>query len=282
MDPEYRKSILSYYDNTRIDYGVLWYRRNNDSVHFGYYDDEVTSHGEALLNLNKVMAEKVAIGPGDTILDAGCGRGESALWLAENYDVQVEGITLVPHQVLKARKNTKKRGLGSQVRFSEQNYCQTSFENESFSVIWACESMCHAEDKFKFYEEAYRLLKPGGRLICADYVRTQRPHDAKGEELLHSWLGGWSILDIDSAAEHEKNAKEAGFSSFKLENITKNTEPSLAYLHSISRRLWGLGKFLRKIGMRNDINHGNHLASIRQYEALKANLWHYGLISLVK
>ena len=142
--------------------------------------------------------------------------------------------------------------------------------------------MCHAQHKIDFYKEVYRLLKPGGRLICADYIRTQRPHDEEGEALLHSWLDGWSILDIDTAKEHEENAELAGFSSFKLENITRHTEPSLAYLHSLSKRLWGLGKFLRKIGLRNDINHGNHFASIRQYEALKNDLWYYGLLSLKK
>ena len=282
MDPEYKKSILKYYDNTRLDYGILWYRKNNNSVHFGYYDDDVTSHGDALLKLNQVMADKVDIGDGDVILDAGCGRGESSLWLADTYDVKVEGITLVPHQVVKARKEAEKRGLGDKVTFSEQNYCQTNFEDESFSVIWACESMCHAQDKIDFYKEVYRLLKPGGRLICADYIRTRRPHNEEGEALLHSWLDGWSILDIDTAKEHEDNAELAGFSSFKLENITKHTEPSLAYLHSLSKRLWGLGKFLRKIGLRNDINHGNHFASIRQYEALKNDLWYYGLLSLKK
>ncbi|MGI9531565.1 SAM-dependent methyltransferase [Lutimonas sp.] len=282
MDLNYKESIISYYDNTRLDYRILWYRNNHNSVHFGFYDDEVTTHKEALLNLNKVMAKKAGVRDGDVILDAGCGRGGSSIWLAENFNVKVEGITLVPHQVQKAKKLASKKQLQSRVGFSEQDYCNTEFKDESFSLIWACESMCHAQDKKKFYQEAYRLLKPGGRLVCADYIRTDRPLSEDGEALLHSWLGGWSIKDIDTYDEHEQNVQSAGFADFTLEDITKFTEPSLSHLHSMSNKLWGFGTFLRKIGLRNDVNHGNHLASIRQYEALQNKLWYYGLMVLIK
>jgi len=282
MNVNYKKSIISYYDNTRLDYRILWYRNNYNSVHFGFYDDEVTTHKEALLNLNKVLAKTGEVEDGDVILDAGCGRGGSSIWLAENYKVTVEGITLVPHQVEKAKKMAIKKQLETKVNFSEQDYCNTNFKDESFSLIWACESMCHALDKKDFYEEAYRLLKPGGRLVCADYIRTDRPLTSEGETLLHSWLDGWSIKDIDTYSEHEKNVRSAGFSFFKLDDITKFTEPSLSHLHSMSNKLWGLGTFLKKIGLRNDVNHGNHFASIKQYEALQNKLWFYGLLVLKK
>lgn len=282
MDLDYKNSIISYYDNTRLDYRLLWYRNNYNSVHFGFYDDQVTSHKDALINLNKVLATNGEIRDGDIILDAGCGRGGSSIWLADNFDVKVEGITLVPHQVEKAKKLASKKQLGSKVKFSEQDYCNTNFDDQSFTLIWACESMCHAFSKADFYKEAYRLLKPGGRLVCADYIRTDRPLSMEGEALLHSWLDGWSIKDIDTYEEHQKNVKDAGFTSFKLDDITKFTEPSLSHLHSMSNKLWGLGTFLRKIGLRNDVNHGNHFASIKQYEALQNKLWFYGLLVLKK
>lgn len=282
MDLEYKKAIVSYYDNTRIDYRVLWYGNKTRAVHFGYYDEEVKSHAGALLNLNRVMALKVGVKDGDTILDAGCGRGGSSLWLAENYDVTVTGITLVPHQVEKAQEAARKSRLENKVSFSEQDYSNTDFKDESFSVIWACESMCHAGEKLNFYREAYRLLKPGGRLICADYIRSKRPLHAEGEKLLHQWLHGWSIKDLDTSSEHKKNGEYCGFTEFELVNITKYTRPSLKHLHSMASKLWRFGIFLKGIGLRNKINHGNHFSSIKQFEALENDLWYYGLISLKK
>ncbi len=282
MDLEYRKSIVSYYDNTRLDYRVLWFGKKNRAVHFGYYDHEVRSHSSALLNLNKVMALKGGVKDGDIILDAGCGQGGSSLWLAEKYDVQVTGITLVPHQVKKGQKTALKSQLNHRVKFFEQDYANTSFKDESFSLIWACESMCHAKEKLNFYKEAFRLLKPGGRLICADYFRTERILPPEGEKLLHEWLDGWSINDLDTFSEHKSNAEQCGFIQFEIEDITKFTRPSLRHLHSMASKLWKFGRFLKVIGLRNKVNHGNHYSSIKQFEALENKLWYYGLLSLKK
>ena len=282
MDAEYRKSIISYYDNTRLDYRVLWFNKKTRAVHFGYYDHEVKSHSEALLNLNKVMALKGGVKDGDIILDAGCGRGGSSLWLAENYNVHVTGITLVPHQVEKAQKAARKSPLDSRISFSEQDYSNTNFKDNTFSLIWACESMCHASEKLNFYKEAFRLLKPGGRLICADYFRAKRPLLPQGEKLLHDWLDGWSIKDLDEASEHQRYAENCGFTEFEIENITEYTKPSLKHLHSMASKLWSLGIFLKGIGLRNKVNHGNHFSSIKQFEALENKLWYYGLLSLKK
>ena len=183
---------------------------------------------------------------------------------------------------MKAKIHADESGVADRVTFLEKDYNDTGFENESFSVIWACESLCHALHKKDFYTEAYRLLKPGGRLICAEYFRSKRVHDAEGENLLSEWLNGWSIDDIDSMEEHIKNAGACGFTEVNVEDITKFTEPSLRHLHSMSSKLWRFGTLLNKIGLRNRVNHGNHYSSIKQYEALKKGLWQYGLISMKK
>jgi tocopherol O-methyltransferase len=282
MDAEYRQSIVSYYDNTRLDYRLLWFGKKNRSVHFGYYDHKVKSHGEALLNLNKVLALRSGVKDGDIILDAGCGQGGSSVWLAENYNVRVTGITLVPHQVKKAQREAHKCKLTSRISFFEQDYSNTNFKDETFTLIWACESMCHAKNKLDFYREAFRLLKPGGRLICADYFRTERPLPKEGEGLLHEWLDGWSIKDLDVFSEHKTNAEQCGFVEFEIENITQYTKPSLRHLHSMASKLWRFGQLLKKIGLRNEINHGSHFGSIKQFEALEKQLWYYGLLFLKK
>jgi len=105
---------------------------------------------------------------------------------------------------LRARGFAAARKLGDRVAFEQADYTRTPFPAASFDVVWALESLCHAPDKAAFYREAARLLRPGGRLVIAEYVRAARPLSTQREGLLHQWLDGWAIPDLDTRAEHRK------------------------------------------------------------------------------
>lgn len=276
------QSIVRYYDETWLDYRILWLNNKNRSVHFGYYEPGVIKHRHALEMLNLVMAKKARITESDHVLDAGCGQGGSALWICENTGATVEGITLVPHQVAVANKEAARRKLQSKAHFTKANYCQTPFPDGSFTVIWACESLCHAEHKADFYREAMRLLKPGGRLVIAEYIRKERPLSSDGEHGLAHWLHKWSIKDIDTWPEHEANLKSIGFTDIVMEDCSSNVMPSLRHLWSMSSKLLPIGEFLLRFGLRNAINHGNHIGSISQYKAFEKGFWFYGIFTATK
>ena len=265
--------IIRYYENTRFDYWVAWTNRENPAIHFGYYDEKARFHKEALLRLNEVMADLAGIHPGERVLDAGCGLGASALWLAANRGVEATGITPVPDQVKRASHHAG----GLPVRFELADYHHTPFPDAAFDVVWACESLCHSPDKAAFYREAYRLLRPGGRLVLAEYVRTGRPLNKSQEGLLDQWLRGWAIPDIDTEAEHETHAKDAGFARLDIMDITAHTRISHRNLHQQARRWWRVGQALRFLHIRNPIQHGNHRGAICQFEALQAGAWFYAL-----
>ena len=95
--------IRDYYDETWLDYRMLWLNPQNNAIHFGYWDERTRSHSESLLNMNHMLARKIGIRPGLRILDAGCGIGGSSIWLAKTFDVAVVGITPVASQIERAR-----------------------------------------------------------------------------------------------------------------------------------------------------------------------------------
>ena len=101
------------------------------------------------------------------------------------------------------------------------------FADGRFDVVWACESVCHAERKLDFYREAYRVLKPGGRLVMAEYIRTDRPASKLEEALLADWLRPWAIPDLDTADEHRAHLLAAGFSAAALQDVTPQVRVSL-------------------------------------------------------
>src|SRR5262245_39591299 len=95
---EQLSSVVRYYDGTWFDYRWLWLNSENNAIHFGYHDGRRRSHADSLLNTNRVLADIAPVGPGDRVLDAGCGIGGSSMWLAQQRGATVVGITPVRTQ----------------------------------------------------------------------------------------------------------------------------------------------------------------------------------------
>jgi ubiquinone/menaquinone biosynthesis C-methylase UbiE len=274
--------VHAYYDNTRFDYRVIWNRRRRDvAVHFGYYDERADRHTDALDNLNRALAGLADIRAGERVLDAGCGLGNSAFWLAEHRGAQVTGINIVASQVADCQKIAAKK-KSRNVEFLQADFCKIPFSEKTFDLVWACESVCHAADKAAFYREAFRVLKPGGRLVMAEYMRAARPLPPESERLLAAWLRPWAIPDIGTAAEHRAHALAAGFQQVEIKNATGNVRVSLRNLHETSVRWLPFGRFLNLLGLVNNVRLGNAEASVCQYEALQAGAWEYGLLWAMK
>jgi tocopherol O-methyltransferase len=273
--------VRTYYEHTRFDYRTVWNHNRNLAVHFGYYDERATHHHAALENMNRVMADLAGVRQGEAVLDAGCGLGGACFWLATNRQARVTGISIVPRQIEDCRREARRRPADN-VDFLEADYTRTPFADGSFDVVWACESVCHAADKSAFYREAWRLLKPGGRLVMAEYLRRSRPANAEGERLLDEWLRPWAISDIDTAEEHLNHALAAGFKAVEWSDVTPQVRVSLRNLNEICRKWWPWGRLLRALRLVSAIRLANVRASIRQYEALQAGAWQYGMIRAVK
>ena len=274
--------VHSYYNHTGFDYRNIWNRRRNDvAVHFGYYDEHASRHADTLDNMNRVLADMAGIRAGERVLDAGCGMGNSCFWLAEHRQAQVTGINIVKSQIEACRSRAQSKHTAL-VDFAEADFCQMPFENDRFDVIWACESICHASEKAAFYREAFRVLKPGGRLVMAEYMRTGRPLSDHCEHLLRAWLHPWAIPDIDTAEQHCAYAQEAGLRVAELRDVTANVQVSLRNLHEISSRWLPFGTLLSYVRLVGPVRLGNARASVRQYEALLAGAWKYGMLLAVK
>jgi tocopherol O-methyltransferase len=274
--------ISRYYDLSEVHYRKVWDLDKSRSLHYGYWDDSVKNFHEALLNINKVVAEIAEIKEGENILDAGCGVGGSSLWLAKEKDCTVKGVSLNKRQIDKANALAKEFGVHEKVSFEQKDYTNTFYPANSFDVVWAIESVCYANDKSDFLKEANKVLKPGGRLIIADFFKKK---DLKHEEItrVRKWAACWAINDFSTREEFDDKLKETGFHNIIWEDATDAIMPSAKKLYQ-SYFLGILGAKLYQLFNSNASKLGKN--SVRsaylQYNTLKKGLWKYQIVKAVK
>jgi tocopherol O-methyltransferase len=275
--------IVAYYDSCEADYSLVWGLRDHLCMHYGYWDEDTSSLAAAVTRLNAKLAEYGRIGGSDHVLDAGCGVGGSAIFLARTLGCRVHGITLSAGQVETCRKNAARHGVDHLVRFDQRDYLQTGLAGESFDVVWAVESVCYAFDKGDFLREAIRLLRPGGRLVLADFfsvpLEGRPPRDRR---LMEKWTRSWAIREYAVSEVFERQMLEAGFRDVVVRDVTKRVARSVKLLFLyyypglVYTYLWQL------LGWRNRVQTLNTHSTAYQYRAFRRGLWRYNIVSATK
>jgi cyclopropane-fatty-acyl-phospholipid synthase len=109
------------------------------------------------------IAELLALGPGDHLLEIGCGWGGFAIWAARERGARVTAITISPAQAQLARRRVAAAGLGGQVEVVERDFRDLRGSYTKIASIEMIEAI-GARQFGAFFAACDRLLAPGGRV----------------------------------------------------------------------------------------------------------------------
>ena len=275
------KDIADYYNQTLPHYSIWWKLSEVQSLHYGIWESDTKSFKEALINTNITLAELAGVEQQHRLLDVGCGVGGAAFYLAEKFGCKVTGITLSDKQLSFANELRNQSNVKDLVVFEKQDFTATSFPDNTFDIVWACESICHASPKVDFIKELYRILKPGGKFIMADYLLTTDGLIDTDAYMKH-WGDYWAITEFNSKENMLNELERNHFTIEKNIDITDKITPSakkmyLAYLlGSIPSMLYNLTHNTSRFAKTH------YLSGKYQYKALKKKLWTYNIILAVK
>ena len=268
------RDIVGYYKRT-----IGAYRVWGADMHFGYWEKGdvlkkgIAAQWVATRRMNEKTVEKLNITKDDYVLDAGCGIGGNAVWLAETCGCRVCGISIVPHQIETAKKRAKEAGVEHLCEFRVMDFMKLEFGDETFDVVMGLESICYADPKSEFIKGVYRILKKDGRFGMADGFASKEEYVGNDKRLMGRWLDGWKVNSLDTPQKWAKNAEAAGFKRSDYRDVTENAFFSakiMFVLSWIALPFHILEKFIEIPDYPTD-------AMFHQYLAMKKGLWQYGI-----
>lgn len=188
----------------------------NTTVNLGYTEEDLAT-APVDSNMGLGCGNPVAIAnlkEGETVLDLGCGGGFDCFLASTRVGDtgHVIGVDMTPEMIELARKNAEEGGY-TNVEFRLGEIEHLPVADESVDVIISNCVINLSLDKESVFKEAYRVLKPGGRLSISDVVATaELPNEIKQDLNM--------ITGCIAGAEYVENIKKmmdkAGFKDIKL------------------------------------------------------------------
>jgi arsenite methyltransferase len=186
------------------------------SKRIGYTDDEIGSVPEGA-NLGLGCGNPLALASlkkGETVLDLGSGAGFDCFLAAKKVGPtgKVIGVDMTHEMLARARANAEKSGYGN-VEFRLGEIENLPVANDSVDVVISNCVINLSPEKGRVFQEAFRALKPGGRVMVSDIVLLKELPDAI-KNSIEAYIGCVSGAIIKG--QYLNMIKGAGFKNVKV------------------------------------------------------------------
>ncbi len=245
---EAKENIHHHYDLGNAFY-QLWLDKAEMQYTCAYYESPDNTLEQAQLAKLEHVCRKLRLKPGMTVVEAGCGWGGLARYMARNYGVKVYSYNISREQLIYAREEAGRQGLDQQITYVEDDYRNIEGQYDAFVSIGMLEHV--GKDNYPALSELIkRTLKPGGTALLHSIGRNK-------PVLMNAWIekrifpgayppsigefmeicehGDFSVIDVENLRLHYAQTL-----SHWMDNFTANQDKVTDMYDEHFTRAWRL------------------------------------------
>jgi len=224
--------VADHYQELDRLYREIW----GEHVHHGLWRTGRESSAEAVCQLAEFVAEQAGVRSGHRVCDIGSGYGASARYMVQRFGAIVTALTIVPAQQAYAEATEPVEG---NPRYLLRDWLDNRLPAASFDGAYAIESTEHMDDKALAFGEAFRVLRPGGRLAVCAWIAAESARPWERRHLLEPICHEGRLPGMGTETDYRALLVGAGFVVEEVSDISREVRGTWGIcLRGVVRRLW--------------------------------------------
>ena len=196
------------------------------------------------------LADALALAPGQTLVDLGCGRGGPGLWLARSRGVSLIGVDFSPVAIQQASGRVVLFGLAEAARFIVGDLAATGLPDAIADAVVSIDALHFAADLPAAGREVFRILRPGRQLVLTGW-QPRTPDDARLPGRLRiDWaaaLRSAGFVDVQVASRPERHDLFTRVYRVALDLGAPGEDAALAALQDEARHLLPIAELVDRV-----------------------------------
>jgi cyclopropane fatty-acyl-phospholipid synthase-like methyltransferase len=227
-----RGAVGLFYDDMDAFYQAVW----GDNLHAGLWSgpQDRAPMVEAQERLTDLFVERVGLGPGQRLLDVGCGTGTPAARAVGRSGCRAVGVTVSRAQVERGAALVRRTELDGRLCFLMSEALALPFADAAFDGAWALESIFHVAERAGALREIARVLRPGGRMVLSDLVE-RSPLTARERGVTRAL----QIASLAGPEEYRRLLPGVGLECLEVQDLSDRVRRSIGETIAASERRHG-------------------------------------------